>query len=86
MSGDVDTAWFDATKAVLDRDKGRVDTYSTRIAARMVPVGCALSDHLLVLLAEDGRFFGGYDDFLTELASDPIDLVESFIDERGATI
>jgi len=37
-------------------------------------------------MAEDGRFFGGYDDFLSELGASPSDMVEAIIGESANTI
>lgn len=82
--GKQDTVWFDAAKAAALSWKDWVDDYSGRAGLRLLPVGFAHRDHLLVMLGEDGRFFGGYDDYFAELGTDPIDLVQGLLDERPA--
>ncbi len=56
--------------------------YNERTRARLSPVGAAYSEHLLVWLAEDGRFFGTYDDLVGELGRTPDQLLDALLNER----
>jgi hypothetical protein len=75
--GTTDSIWFASSKAARLVDKRWVEEYADRIGCRVVPVGAARQDHLLVLLAEDGRLFGGFDDELGELGDDVVEAVET---------
>jgi hypothetical protein len=74
-NGRADAVWFGGGRAVAWADAGWVEDYAARVGQRLAPVGYAHHDHLLVMAAEDGKFFGGYDDVLVLLGSSPPELV-----------
>jgi len=79
-NGRPDTAWVDSARALQLADEATVRDYEARLKVALAPIGYANHDHLLLLMSEDGRFFGGYDDFLTELGGTPIEMVDAIID------
>lgn len=50
--------------AVGSTNKEIVDWYGEAVGARLFPIGLADRGHLLLMMAEDGRFFAGFDDYL----------------------
>ena len=77
--GRVDRFWVDAAKASSLLDASRVDKYEVRVASRLIPIGCAYNEHMVLLLAEDGRVFGSYDDFLALLGENVFAAIELFL-------
>lgn len=79
-NGRPDIAWVDCARALQLADEATVRDYETRLKVPLAPIGYANHDHLLLLMSEDGRFFGGCDDFLTELGGSPSEMVDAIID------
>jgi hypothetical protein len=77
-----DAVKLDACWAATVADAEWVTRYSERTAARLAPVGAAYSEHLLIWLAEDGRFFGTYDALVGELGRTPSQLLDTLLNER----
>jgi hypothetical protein len=61
-NGRLDALWFDAARATAQIDRVRVRMAEDAIRCRLAPVGAVFSEHMTVLAADDGRFFGDYDD------------------------
>jgi hypothetical protein len=84
--GTIDSAWFDPTAAASPTLVPTIADYEERIGVGVAPIGYAYRDHLLLLLADDGRFFGGYDDHLTELGSSALEAIDALISGRGRRV
>ncbi|MGW4400238.1 SUKH-3 domain-containing protein [Amycolatopsis nivea] len=56
-----------------------VAIYADRAGTELVPVGEASRGHLLVLVGEDGRWFGGFDDAFGELGDDFLSCLDELI-------
>lgn len=63
--------------------KSWVDEYSSRAQTPLIPMGYANSEHLLLLVAEDGRWFGGYDDEFGYLGNSVLSMVDIVANGRG---
>lgn len=50
--------------------KERVQTYEERTGERLIVVGEAYNGHLTLMLSDQGRLYGGYDDYLCCFGSD----------------
>jgi hypothetical protein len=74
-SGSLDALWFDAARATAQIDPVGVRMLENPLGCRLAPIGATFNEHMTVLAAEDGRFFGDYDDVW--LLGDDID---SFFD------
>jgi hypothetical protein len=61
-NGRIDALWFDAARATAEIGAVNIRMAEDAIGCRLAPVGRVFSDHMTVLAAEDGRFFGDYDD------------------------
>jgi hypothetical protein len=81
-NGRRDSIWFSAEKAVALSDATWVDEYSNDISTSLAPVGCAYHDHLLILCAANGKFYGSYDDYLARLGSSPLEMVANLLEQR----
>ncbi len=67
-------ASIDGAEAAGLEDRECVQDYARRVGSDLVPVG--ESSHTILLIAEDGRFFGGFGDLLVPLGSSPLELFE----------
>jgi hypothetical protein len=61
---------LDARRAASEADPFWTLRYAGVSGVRLAPVGFAYRGHLTLLLAEDGRFFGGYDDWFGTVGDD----------------
>jgi hypothetical protein len=80
--GRPDRIWFDAAKAVDMTWKYQVDQYEEVAKVPLVPFGYAFSDHLALLLSEDGRVYGAFDDYF-ELLGNSIPSAVGNLVQRG---
>jgi hypothetical protein len=74
-----DTIWFDASKASAWAGRASVDAYAARAGTRLIPVGYAYHEHLLLMLGENGHLIGGYDDYLADVGSSPAEAIDNLI-------
>lgn len=74
-----DFIWFSGPKAVESTFRETVEEYERRLGIRLVPVGSAHSDHLIVLAAKDGGFYVGYDDYLACAGRDIDEMLNTFV-------
>jgi hypothetical protein len=63
-------AVFDVKGAIAETYGSWVEEYEARIAARLAPIGSAHHGHMVLMLADDGGFYAGFDDYLFHLGSD----------------
>lgn len=77
-----DSAWFSASRACASLPSAWVRDWEARAGSRLVPVGNAYRDHLTLLAAADGRFFGTYDEFMTFLGNSPYTMIDSLIHQK----
>ncbi|HXA29903.1 MAG TPA: SUKH-3 domain-containing protein [Candidatus Angelobacter sp.] len=85
-NGREDSAWFDAERATAWADTTSVRAYEERLRTTLSPVGYAHHDHLLLLVARDGRFLGAYDDFLADLGRSPVELLRNLLNNTVTPI
>lgn len=84
--GREDMVWIDAERAVAWADRASVKAYETRFGVKLAPVGYAHHDHLLLLAADNGRFLGTYDDFISDLGTSPTALFDQLLDGESGPI
>jgi len=80
---------FDAVKAANDVDPSWIKkNYSERLNGdQLCVIGQAFSNHLTLMMAEDGKVYGGYDDFLTFLGDTGYQAIENICKgEKGSEI
>lgn len=82
-NGRPDAFWFDPSRAIRLSFRSWVEEYEGRVGSPLVPVGYAHHDHLLVLVAADGRWFGGYDDVFGLLGQDAADALDALVGGQG---
>lgn len=75
-NGREDHAVLDVRKGCERADPDWVGEYSERAGTPLSPIGYANHEHLLLLAGEDGKFFGGFDDFLGYLGGCVAEMVE----------
>ena len=79
-----DTLHFNACKASAGVDARWVcDDYALRLGNRQLCViGAAYSDHLLLFMDDAGRVYGGYDDFLCEVAGSGLEAIVALVSNQ----
>jgi hypothetical protein len=60
----------------------RVETYEQKIREKLVVVGEAFNEHLILMISESGKFFGAYDDYLTLLGNDTYEGINSICEGK----
>jgi hypothetical protein len=70
-NGRPDSIWFDARKAITWTTPETVRALERQLEGRLVPVGYAYRDHLLLLVSEAGRLVATYDDYTADLGASP---------------
>jgi hypothetical protein len=82
-SAHTDYIVFDPRRATELSFRAWVDDYSERAGTPLVPLGFSNHEHLLLLAADDGRWFGGFDDEFGQLGRSVPELVDTIINNRG---
>jgi hypothetical protein len=75
-NGQEDGAVIDVRNACAWADPEWVREYSERAGTVLSPIGYANHQHLILLMGEDGRFFGGFGDFLGYLGESGREMIE----------
>jgi hypothetical protein len=81
FAGRPDTVNLNASRAASGIYKEAVDEYGHRIGKAVVPVGTVYSDHMTMLLADDGSVYGGFDDTLVFFGKSPAEGLETILTE-----
>lgn len=76
-----DTLHFNVCQASAGVDPGWVlDDYAPRIGnPRLCVIGAAYSNHLLLFMDDAGRVYGGYDEFLCEVANSGQEAIDALV-------
>ena len=76
-----DTLHFNACEAGAGEDARWVQgDYAPRIGnSKLCVIGEAYSNHLLLFMDDAGRVYGGYDDFLCDVASSGPEAIEALV-------
>ncbi|WP_154814481.1 SUKH-3 domain-containing protein [Actinophytocola xinjiangensis] len=61
----------------------RVEIYSRRAGVLLAPVGEAYGGHLILMIGEDGSWYGGYDNEFGSLGGNFLDALENLILVEG---
>ena len=77
-----DWFWFDPERAIALCWASWVDEYKARAGQVVVPIGYGARDHMLLLLGEDGTWFGGYDDVVGVLGYDVEGMLDALVEGR----
>jgi hypothetical protein len=80
---------FDVVKAMNDFDPRWIkENYSRRLnGTQLCVIGQAFSNHLTLMMSEDGKVYGGFDDFLTLLGGDGRQAIENICKgEKGTEV
>jgi len=78
-----DAFWFDPAAAAGLTTSTWVAEYCERAGQVLVPVGFAHHDHLLLLMGEDGTWYGAYDDVFGVLGSNDDEMLDSLVAGSG---
>jgi hypothetical protein len=78
-----DSFWFDPARAITMTFASWVDEYRRRAEQPLAPLGYAHHDHLLLLLGEDGTWYGGYDDNFGILGHTNDEMLDQLVDGGG---
>jgi len=65
--------WYPATIA----------SYAERVGCSLLPIGYSYHEHLVILVAEQGDWYAGYDDELWRIGGSAHDAMESLISGSG---
>ena len=74
VSGFSEVIAIDPISAIATTSRATVEEYEELVSAPLIPVGAAYGGYLVVMMAADGRFFGGYDDYLVYAGQSPAEL------------
>lgn len=77
-----DAIKLDACWVAAVADGEWMTRHSELTGAWLAPIGAAYSEHLLIWLTEDGRFFATYDALLAEIGRTPGQLLDTLLNER----
>ncbi|GAB2715001.1 hypothetical protein GCM10011495_39580 [Hymenobacter frigidus] len=79
-----DTVHFHACQASVGVDARWVrDDYARRLGNRtLCVIGAAYSDHLVLFMDDAGQVYGGYDDFLCEVAGSGPAAIEALVSNQ----
>jgi hypothetical protein len=64
-------------------DKAWIDDYSQRASVSLLPAGFAFEDHMVLVFADDDRWFGGYDDTFGMLGVGFVDMISNVVNGVG---
>jgi hypothetical protein len=53
--------------------------YATRVGKKLCLIGTAYRDHMVLLIAEDGTIYAGYDSYLCLVGNSALEAIESII-------
>ncbi|TDU86568.1 SUKH-3 immunity protein of toxin-antitoxin system [Kribbella voronezhensis] len=73
-SGFAEVIAIDPVTAIETTYKDTVEEYEKVLGTSLVPIGAASSGHLVLMMARDGRFYGGYDAYLAYAGESPAEL------------
>jgi SUKH-3 immunity protein len=76
-----DTIWFDGKRAGSLADLDWVTYYEEQVKTSLTPIGYSNHEHLLLMAAADGSFYGGYDDFLWPLGEPATEMIEKLLNQ-----
>lgn len=82
IDGAFDTCHFHAEWAASTIDLDTIREYEVRTGSRLSVVGEAFSDHMVLVMDDDGRLFGGYDDLLLKFGETPADAIDCICEGR----
>ena len=82
-NGRPDAFWFDPARAAEFSFRSWVGEYERRAGKPLVPVGFAHHDHLLLLVAPDGFWYGGYDDTFGVVGSNAEEMLSALVEGAG---
>lgn len=81
--GRPDTIWFSGRRSVELIATAWIEDYSRRAGVLLAPVGAAYSDHLTLLIGEDGSWFGGYGEDFGSLGADFPAALDNLLQNAG---
>ncbi|MBI3259085.1 MAG: SUKH-3 domain-containing protein [Ignavibacteriae bacterium] len=73
VEGEFDRVHFKPEEATEVIYQEKVGTYEERIGAPLVVIGAAYNDHLILLLSNNGKMLGCYDEYLCLLGDNVAD-------------
>jgi len=77
---------FDFSHAIhLEVPERVFKNYVPRIGKKLILIGSAYRDHFVLLMAEDNSIYGGYDNYLCKIGSNPINAIENIILDKNFT-
>ena len=82
-NGHADSVWFDAGRASVEADAEWVAEYGRRLGESLVPIGFSNHDHLLVMIAGSGSFYGGFDNFLCQLGPSAPAMIDNIVSQES---
>jgi len=71
---------FDIAEAVVHGSSTRVQTYGRRLGVEMCLIGEGFRGYLLLMMDEEGRVYGGYDQVLLHIGNSGIDAIGALCD------
>lgn len=77
-----DGCHFDVIRASKNVHRATIDAWAERLGTQLLPIGEAFDEHMTLVMTEDGRVFGGYDDFLAFIGQDGEDAIEALCSGR----
>ena len=61
------------------------EDYQPRIGKKLCIIGTAYRDHFVLIMAEDGKVYGGYDNYLVRISDTGIGAIEAIINNEKFT-
>ena len=80
-NGHPDSIAFNAERANGAADPEWIAYYEGRTRTRLVPIGLANHEHLTLLQASEGGFYGAFDEFLCALGSDVAEMLDNLLNQ-----
>jgi len=82
-AGEPDEIWFSGERASELMAPDWIEDYSQRSGVQLAPVGAAYGEYLTLLIAEDGSWYGGFDDEFGSMGNNFLDTLENILLNKG---
>lgn len=80
--GEPDELWFSSARACDLIFPEWIEEYSRRVGMILAPIGSANGEYLVILIGEDGSFYGGFDGEFGSLGANALEMIENIVQDN----